>query len=180
MKKNFICILLYMVACSLFTTEAYAAFSQTQAPCAPVLGGTVPQASRYCLTLENNSSGDAIGRSFSFNAPSAGKASVTFNGSMSCSTFINSGFVVADIATQIVTSPLTAANIAGPSGLRHGTVLLPSPAGNTHSFNLASNRVINYTGPGPKTVHFKLSTLRLDPGVTCFVYNETFSVTFTP
>lgn len=165
---------------SLLTFEVVAeAGNLSQAPCSPVLGSSVPQADQYCFSFN---AGDAIPvvRTFSFNAPSKGTGILTFNGSMSCSSFNTETSAVVDLASQIVTNVNAAASISGPGGLRHGILILPNPSGNTDSFNLASTRTIKFATAGPKTFFFKLTALRMDALTSCYVYNAAFSMSFAP
>ncbi len=175
------CLLPCALVLGLFAAEASAGFVKTQAPCTPVLGSgsSVAQADRYCFSF---SAGDAIPvvRSFSFNAPGEGTALVSFNGSMTCSSFNTETFAVADFASQIVTDTNAVANVAGPSGLRHGVGLLPNFTGTSDSFNLASQRAIAIRRAGVRTFYFKLANLRMDPQTICYVYNAAFTVNFAP
>jgi hypothetical protein len=166
----------------LFATEASAGFVKSQAPCSPVLGSasTVAQSDRYCFKFNAGESIPVV-RSFSFNAPSAGTALVSFNGSMSCSSLnVIDDYAVTDFASQIVTDVNATPDVTGPSGLRHGVLLLRSPVGITDSFNLASERAVAIKRAGVRTFYFKLANLRMDPGTTCYVYNATFTVNFAP
>lgn len=165
---------------SLLTFEISAeAGNLSQAPCSPVLGSAVPQADQYCFSFN---AGDAIPvvRAFSFNAPSKGTGILTFNGSMSCSSFNTETSAVVDLASQIVTNVNAAASVSGPGGLRHGVRILPDSLGNSDSFNLASTRTIRFAAAGPKTFYFKLTSLRMDALTSCYVYNAAFSMSFAP
>jgi hypothetical protein len=148
-----------------------AALIKKQAPCVIQAG--------FCTGF---SAGGVIPviRSFSFNAPSAGTASVSFHGSMLCTSSSNKDPQVVDLASQIVTSSGAEPNPNGPGGLRHAVVLLPVVTGTTDTVNLASTRVLAIGGAGPRTFHFKLSKLRMDPSTACIVYNAAFSVIFVP
>jgi hypothetical protein len=143
---------------------------KTQQPCVSTLG--------YCLSF---GSGDAIPiiRTMVFDAPSAGTASVTFHGSMTCSNTADDARVV-DLASQVVSNSNAAPDPNGPGGLRHAIVMFSRPAGTSDSFNLASTRDFTINGAGRQRYHFKMQKLRMDGNTSCFIYNAAFSVLFVP
>lgn len=179
MNRFILQVLLSVAIGSLCTTAVMAQpVIRTQAPCPlAVPGGT--GAGAYCFSF---APGDPIPivRAFPFNAPSAGKGSLTFHGTMSCSSFNTTTYAVTDFVSQIVTDVNAVPDVKGPGGLRHGVVLLPNSVGNTDTFNLASTRVISIPAAGPRTFYFKLAPLRMDANTRCYVYNAAFSITFVP
>lgn len=157
-----------------FVDAASAAVIKTQPPC-----GTVD---KYCLVF---SGGDEIPvvQSFTFNAPSAGKAAVSFHGSLVCDniTFVDK---VVDFVTQIVTSASSVPVMNGPGAMRLSAVL-KNQLGHelklsTDSFNLASTRVFDIGAAGAKTFYFKIKPVRMDPITACRVYSGAFTVQFVP
>ena len=150
-----------------------AAVIKTQIPCTPIDG--------YCRVFSYAQTIPTI-RNFSFTAPSAGTAQVTFHGSMYCSNAdSNPGNGVIDIASQIVDDPNAAADAVGPGGLRHAARLMPNTgAANSTTFNLASTRVFTIGGAGVKSYRFKMTKVTMNTGTVCFVYNASFSVVFIP
>lgn len=150
---------------------AAAALMKTQAPCTT--------ATNYCLSF---AAGDPIPviRSISFTAPDAGSAQVTFHGSLYCANTGSIADKVVDLATQIVNDRKATPDPNGPGGLRHAIVLKDTTqnAQNTSdTFNLASTRVLALS-PGSHKFYFKIASLRMDAGTTCFVYNAAFSIIF--
>jgi len=114
-------------------------------------------------------------RSFTFNAPSKGKAEVTFHGSLYCANADNGKTV--DFTTQITTANESAARAAGPGGMRQAETFTNNQS---TTFNLASTRVLTLTKAGNVTVDFRAKSNRFDAGITCFLYNAAFSVNFVP
>jgi hypothetical protein len=179
MNRLILQVLLSVAIWSLYTTAAVARpVIRTQAPCPRALP-TGTGAGAYCFFF-NPADPIPVVRAFLFNAPNAGAGLLTFNGTMSCTSFNTSTFAVTDFASQIVTAANAVPTVQGPGGLRHGMVLLPNSTGNTDTFNLASTRVISFPAAGPRTFYFKLAKLRMDANTRCYVYNATFSITFAP
>lgn len=149
---------------------AAAAVIVKQAPCVTPDG--------YCVRFF---AGDPIPliRSFTFNAPSAGTASVTFHGTMVC-THHDNAIAVVDLVGQIVGSAGAVPNASGPGGSRYSIVMVESIDGTADTFNLASTRVMPVGSAGPRTVYFKLRAVRMDVNTDCIVYNAAFSVIFIP
>ena len=172
-------MLLSVAIWSLCTTLAVAQpVIRTQAPCPlAVPGGTGSGA--YCFTFGPGNPIPIV-CAFAFNVPNAGAGLLTFNGTMSCSSFNTTTYAVVDFASQIVTAANAVPDVKGPGGLRHGVVLLPNSVGNTDTFNLASTRVIAFPAAGLRTFYFKLARLRMDANTRCYVYNAAFSITFAP
>lgn len=154
-------------------------FAQTviraQNPCVPVVGGD-----HFCLTFTNADPIPVI-RSFTFTAPSAGRALVTFHGALFCANFHTTNSSVVDLASQIVTSATAVPAYEGRGGLRHRIRFVPgTPVAKSDTFNLASTLAVSFAAAGPKTFHFKLASLRMDESTSCFVYNAAFTIVFTP
>ena len=154
-----------------------AALIKTQPPCSTTT---------FCKSFADTGNIPVI-RSFSFTAPGAGTAEVTFHGSMVCNdgNTSQSNPVVVDVVSQIVTTSNAAPSATLPGGLRHAAVWEPLIVnvlftGFTSTFNLASTRVVAISGPGTKSYYFKIGRLRMDPDTSCVVYNAAFSVVFVP
>jgi hypothetical protein len=133
-----------------------------------------------CLDFSGPSPTIPIIRIFKFNAPSAGTAQVTFHGSMYCA---NSGSTteVVDVVTQIVTRGTALPDWNGPGGLRLAqTIESNTPFNKSDTFNLASTRVVPIPSAGVTKFFFKMTPLRVDDHIICFVFNATFSVVFVP
>ena len=109
-------------------------------------------------------------RSFTFNAPSKGKAEVTFHGTLYCAN--GGGGNTVDFTTQINTGSETTPSAAGPGGLRQAEVII---TGQSKTFNLASTRVITLTKAGNVTVVMRVKINRFDATISCFLYNAAFS-----
>jgi hypothetical protein len=134
-----------------------------------------------CLSF-NNTDPIPIIRTIRFNAPGAGTASVSFHGSIFCTSSSATDDVV-DLVMQIVPRGNQAPAANGPGGLRLATVLkdeVDHSFDSSTSFNLASTRVFNVDGAGRQNYHFKIERLRMDPTTNCFVYNAVFTVIFVP
>jgi hypothetical protein len=137
--------------------------------------------SGYCLQFQAGNPIPVI-RSINFNAPSAGKAAVTFHGSMVCSNGSVTDKVV-DFATQIVFRSTDTPVVDGPGGMRQAIVLKDSSDhtfNTTDSLNLASTRYVTFTAAGRRTFYFKIVPLRMDASTSCVVYNAAFTVLFLP
>jgi hypothetical protein len=156
------------------SAPASAALFFTQAPC-------VARGTDYCKIFYSYSATRFVVRSLAFNLPRAGRAEVTFHGTMTCTNSSGSE-VYFDLGTQIVGSATADVIENGPGGLRHAANLEP-PGGTITpavTFNLASNRIIAYPSGGRKTLYFKIEKLRMDAATSCKVYNAVFSVEFDP
>jgi hypothetical protein len=155
----------------LSTLPAAAATIKTQAPCVGPSG--------YCLSFGAADPIPTI-RGFTFVAPSIGTAEVTFHGSLFCavSSTFNSRM---DLVSQIVNAASLTPDLTKPGSLRHAAGLVVNV---THqwstTFNLASTRTFAITSAGSKSYYFKIARLLQDAGMTCYVYNATFSIVFVP
>ena len=105
-------------------------------------------------------------RSFTFNAPSKGKAEVTFHGTLYCAN--GGGGNTVDFTTQINAGSETTPSAAGPGGLRQAEVIIN---GQSKTFNLASTRGITLTKAGNVTVVMRVKINRFDASISCFLYN---------
>lgn len=122
-------------------------------------------------------------RTISLTAPSAGTALVLMNGTLYC---VNTGtkLELLDLESQIVDNPSATAMHNRPGGARYSTSLptfdQATQLTGSLTFNLASQRVFTVPAPGTYTYYFKFSVNRLDSEITCYLYNDTLSVLFTP
>ena len=116
-------------------------------------------------------------QSFQFTAPSAGKAAVSFNGSLLCSAPTGSIWKVVDLVTQITDTTSGTIGPGLPGGLRQATVLAPNTS---QTFNLAATRTFTFGSAGTRTFHYRVRPLRIDSGANCYVYNAAFTVIFIP
>ena len=146
---------------------------RTQTPC-------VDKTLGYCLAFFGPSPTIPVIRAFNFNAPSAGTAEVIFHGSLFCGNHSVGVEEVVDLATQIVTTGSAVPDPNGPGGLRLAEALAPKTITLSDTFNLASTRVVTIPAAGANRFLFKISVLRMDPQIECFVYNAVFSVVFIP
>jgi hypothetical protein len=154
-----------------------AAVISAQGPCTV----SVDQAGS-CLAFNYNFPPDIpIVRTYSFTAPSAGKAEVTLHGTLYCSAGGGIAAVV-DLTSQIVTHSTDVPQVNGAGGLRQAMVFPAGPGSQNLSmtFNLASTRALTYSTGGKKTVYFKIARARMDPTTACFIYNAAFTVAFIP
>jgi hypothetical protein len=150
-----------------------------QAPCIAPSG--------FCLRFEGSDveiPEIPVVRTTRFNAASAGTAAVSFHGSLHCSNDVlpRSDRII-DLATQIVAAADAVPTVSGPGALRLASVLKVSEGDRffaTETFNLASTRVFAIPEAGLQTYRFKIAALRMDAGITCLVYNATFTVLFVP
>ena len=125
--------------------------------------------------------------SYTFTAPTAGTALVSFNGSMQCvnaNGTDDSSHGVIDLSTQITT--LATPGYQAPGGSRFAMRLPPARvigpvvlSDRSVPINLASNRVVPLTA-GAHTFSFKIARNRMDPGTKCKVWNGDFNVVFVP
>jgi hypothetical protein len=151
-------------------SSAPAALIRFQAPC-----GT---ANNVCFSSSSDEPLPSTLRSFSFTAPSAGRALVTFHGSMSCSFGLTSGSAVVDVVTQIGTDPNVVPTSGDPGALRHAITIVGTPNLTTDSFNLASTRAFAIAAGGVQTYYFKLASVRREAATACVFFNLAFSVEF--
>ncbi len=121
-------------------------------------------------------------RSFKFTVPDAGKAIVSFNGSMSCSNPTGVNFGVVDLSAQIVTSDTEEPDHQGPGGSRIYMVLPPGDGvfDVAVPLNLAATRVLNITAGANKRVQFKLKRNTMMAGMYCTVWTASFVVQYVP
>ncbi len=138
--------------------------------------------SSFCISFTNASSLPSVVASYTFNAPSAGTALVSFNGSMQCvnnAVLDDASHGVIDLTTQIMTGG-GAPNFQAPGGSRF-TMRLSPPSIFDHSVpvNLASGRVVSVTA-GANTFSFKLARNRMDSDTSCTVWSGNFNVVFVP
>jgi hypothetical protein len=171
----FVGLLIFALSLVGLGQTASAAIIVGQAPCSSVsLGGA-------CLKIDAGSPIPVI-RPIAFNAPHAGTAAVTFQGSLVCTNSSATDKVV-DFATQIVTNAARVPAVNGPGGMRLAKVLKDSSnhtLRTTDGFNLASTRVVNIPAAGTKHFFFKIAALRMDANTNCLVYNAAFTVQFAP
>jgi hypothetical protein len=157
------------IACALFTCAI--AFGTPASAAATII--SQPPCTGICVTFTDSQNIPTI-RHIKFNAPSAGKASVNFNGSMLCAG-LNAFTVSFD--SQIVAVNTDVANAGGPGGLKHTATLA---AGSTVTMNLASSRFFQIASAGVQNYFFKITKGTMDPNTQCFIYNATFTVVFVP
>jgi hypothetical protein len=147
---------------------------RTQRPC--VMSG----AGEQCPTLLPNSL--PVVRALTFNAPSAGRAEVSFHGSLTCST-TNSKRAFAEFNTRIVinNSEPVANDTAG--GLSQALTMDPGNVNKRFdSTNLSATRTVVLPA-GKTTFQFKMSRpsgLDFTPNTSCVVHNAAFTVHFLP
>lgn len=156
-------------------TASAAPLIAAQAPCATPDG--------WCKTFDGPNPTIPTIRTFSFNAPSRGKAAVTFHGSLYCQSFSFDNPKNIDLATQIVTTATAVPNAQGPGGLRFAQVMQPEPSKAgfpSDTFSLASTRIVPIAAAGRQTYYFRITPLLMDNETACYVYNAAFSVVFIP
>jgi len=137
--------------------------------------------SSFCISFTNASSLPSVVASYTFNAPSAGTALVSFNGSMQCDNdgINDASHGVIDLTTQIMTGGGTP-NFQAPGGSRFTMRLNPSGIpDHSVAVNLASARVVAVTA-GANTFNFKILRNRMDGDTSCTVWNGDFNVVFVP
>jgi hypothetical protein len=156
----------------LSATANAAALIRFQGPC-----GT---ANDPCLTVTSVEQLPRSIRSFSFFAPSAGRALVTFHGAMTCRSGETEFTRKIDIVSQIGTNPNVTPRASDPGGLRHEVLLAGHPDQFVATFNLASTRAFVIPSAGNQTYFFKLAPITRGAGTTCFFYNLAFSIVFIP
>jgi hypothetical protein len=118
---------------------------------------------------------------FTFVAPTAGTALVSFNGTMQCQNFgaNDAQHGVVDISTQIV-NDATPPNYQAPGGGRFAMRLVaPTTVSFSGAVNLASSRVVPLT-QGSHTFSFRIARNRMDFSMSCTVFNGNFNVVFVP
>jgi hypothetical protein len=129
-----------------------------------------------CETITRDTNFPRNLRDTSFAVANFGRAQVTVQGSMVCSSE-NKDPAVVDLVTQIVTSQNAVPAIDGPGGARHAAVILPTEQGTSVSFNLASTRAL-FIPPGQSVISFNVTSLRMDPSTTCFFHNLNFTTIY--
>jgi hypothetical protein len=149
----------------------------TQKPCELVPGDG------FCILLEGTEPVSV--RSIRFDAPGAGRAIVSFRGSVDCvQGFPPATDRIMDLVTQIVTDANQVPQAQGPGGLRLRTILKNTPEHamdiGYSAFNLASTRVVDIDAAGTRRFHFKIDPVLIEAGLACYVYNATFTVFFVP
>jgi hypothetical protein len=163
-----------MIAAALaicLAAPAHAGFIQSQAPCTT------------CLIFDDSKpAGVMTASAFNFTAPTAGTATVNFNGSISCGAAeVGSGHPAAQLEGQIVTSATAIPSANKPGGLRLDYVFLPSiPIGHIGTLSLASTVTFKFAAPGAKTFYYRLQRLNVSGITSCHVWNAAFTVLFTP
>ena len=136
----------------------------------------------HCITIGPGDNVPFTVKSYTFVAPTAGTALVSFHGTMQC---VNDASVddtlhgIIDLTTQIVIGAETP-SFQAPGGQRHAMRLAP-PGDFDHSaaINLASARVLQLT-QGKHTFSFKMVRNALQDQILCFVHNGNFTVVFVP
>lgn len=109
MQALFRAISLALVGLFFSSVAAVAATVFTQANC--VAGNN------FCTSINSSTTFPRTVRSFTFNAPSAGRAVVTLTGSMVCDNAPNASYAIVDLITQITTSG-SGAPVVSPGGMR--------------------------------------------------------------
>jgi hypothetical protein len=155
-----------------FGTASAASLIATQAPCNPNGRG-------YCVLFYDTTSIPIV-RSFSFSAPSAGTAQVTFNGSLFCVNTNLSTTILIDLDGQIVTTGTAVPDDNGPGGVRYTASVQGASESGSSPFNLSTTRVRQVASQGTQRFYFRLKKNRVDSGAKCFVINAAFSVVFIP
>jgi hypothetical protein len=168
LRTAFGCALMVLASVSAFA----AVLIQSQAPC-------VSPPFNHCFFFQSTDPIPVI-TDIRFEAPGEGIASVSFHGTLVCSSTAAAGEPrVVDLVSQITSRPGNAA-VDGPSGLRHAMVLLGTAAGTTDTFTLNSAREFQIDGAGKHRFFFNLLKLRMDASTSCIVYNAAFTITFVP
>ena len=116
-------------------------------------------------------------RSIGFRAPSAGSALVLFQGTLYCAHNLN-GREAIDIDTQIVDVETAVAARDQPGGARYLFKLQPGNTSATVSTN--ASRVFTGQAAGLHDYYFAVNRTTLDPGITCYFYNDSLTVAFVP
>jgi hypothetical protein len=147
---------------------AQAATILSQAPC-------VDPPNSYCLAFGPSGAVPTI-RSRTLNASAAGRAIVTFHGTVVClnPTLVKGGV---ELWSQIVNAAGANPQPGGQGGLLHTSVLPPEGSA---TFNLASTRVFNVPGAGRFAYSFKIRRMQMSAGVQCRVYNAAFTILVEP
>ena len=165
--------LFLLVACFLWSATASAAATiVAQQPCNA-------NTNEFCSYVTSNTQFPMILSSLTFNAPSAGRAEVSFHGTMYCANESTRSAVV-DLVTQILTKPATPV-INGPGGARYATRLaaVENP-GDSTTFNLASTRGVAVNAAGTQIFAFGVTQQQIDSQTICYFYNLSFGVVFIP
>jgi hypothetical protein len=145
----------------------------------------------YCIRLLEDDPGTTfVVFNYTFTAPRAGTALVSFNASMQCinadTTSGDTGVI--DLTTQILTSEAATPNHQAAGGTRFAMRLPPAnralpgpPNGIDRSdpIELASSRVVPLTR-GSHELFFKILRNRMDSGTSCTLWNGNFDVVFVP
>ena len=163
--KRFASIAVLIAGFAAFAMPAFAFKLQQQQPCAGI-----------CKQLTFETQFPLTVRSFTFNAPSKGRALVHFHGSIVCSGAAGYGF---NLNSQITDASNANPNSVGPGGLKlFGRA---DDSAGEMPFNLASNRVFAVE-EGNNTFFFRIGGggLPLNPGTQCFIYNASFTVLLLP
>ena len=149
---------------------ALAATVLTQAPC-------VDAPNPWCLSFGPNGTIPVI-RIIRLNADAAGKAIVTFHGSVACLNSPTGLKGEVELVSQIVTGAAANPDPAQPGGLLHTGTLPPDGRA---TFNLGSTRVFTVPGAGAFTYRSKIRRVGLSPAsAVCRVYNAVFTIEFRP
>jgi hypothetical protein len=140
----------------------------TQAPC-------VASPNDYCVQFRNTGAIPLV-RRLTFRLTRAGKAVVTFHGSVVCTTS-SGGKGHVELVSQIVNSIAAVPDETQPGGLRHNSTL--PPAGRA-AFNLASTRVFTIPAAGTFVYAFKIARVQMTAATTCRVFNAVLTVQTDP
>jgi hypothetical protein len=165
------------VAALAFTFYAASASAATATPVIRSQGPCVEAGQEYCRHFDTSDFGSApvTLRHLRFRVPSAGRASVTFTGSLDCGN-VQSPDIAIELDSQIVGTGSAAPVASGPGGLRHHVVL----SGFLNAtFSLASTRVFDYASGGEKHVYLRLAG-GIPLGTYCNAFDAAFSVVFVP
>ena len=139
----------------------------TQPPC-------VAASNDHCVQFLNTGAIPLV-RRITFRPVSAGKAVVTFHGSVVCTT-TSGGKGHVELVSQIVTGAAVP-DETQPGGLRHNSTLPPQ---GRVSFNLASTRVFNVPASGTFVYLFKIARVQMTASTICRVYNAVFTIQTDP
>jgi hypothetical protein len=149
------------------TGAARAATIVAQTPC-------VKGSNEFCVSYGTTGAIPTI-RSVTFTAPRAGKAIVTFHGSLTCINFTSTKGRL-QMVSQIVSAAGATPAPDQPGGLIHIGTLPPQGEA---AYNLGSTRVFTINAAGQFTYFFKVRRIALTPsGTQCRVYNAAFTIQF--
>ena len=154
---------------------ALAASTQAQVPCH--LTGEL-----YCREWGSGQTPPFL-RSYPLTVPGPGSALVTYNGSLYCANKAISARRVVDFITEISDTTAGAISPADPGALRVAADLEPAKVASSSTsttFNLASSRVFQLSAGGAKTFYMRIATQRMDASTTCYIYDDSLTVTFVP